>query len=215
MTDQEIFDHYIRMAETIGKMFSPLLETVVHDLRIPEKSIIYICNNHITGRKLGDSLTDLGLRRLIGDNVPDMLISYPNESPSGQRLKSSSLTIRNQEGKIIGAFCLNLALENFEQMKTVLDQFLIFTEPSDDIHFDKENFITSPVAEIRKAIDDFRQGENHTSYDLSKENKQKLIQYLYTRGYFNIRGAVAIIARQVGLTKASVYNYLKKIDKTR
>jgi len=206
-----IFDYHIRIAEMIGRMFEPILEVVVHDLRTPDRSIIYIYNSHITGRKKGEGSTDLGLRRLRKENVPDMLINYPNESPLGQRLKSSSLSIKNQEGEIIGSLCLNLSLANFEQMKSVIDNLLRFN--NQETIADKEDFITSPAIEIKKAIQEFRLREIGNSENLSKDDKKKLIQILYDKGYFNIRGAVSIIAMQLNLTRASIYNYLKKISK--
>ena len=52
--DDAILQRYVQLARVLGRMFAPFLETIVHDLRQPESSIICIFNSHVTGRKVGD-----------------------------------------------------------------------------------------------------------------------------------------------------------------
>ena len=41
----------IPIAETIGKTFGNRCEVVLHDLTIPEKSVVYTVNGDVTGRR--------------------------------------------------------------------------------------------------------------------------------------------------------------------
>ena len=45
-----------QIAQALAAQFGPNCEVVIHDLvaKDPEKSIVYIVNGHVTGRKMGD-----------------------------------------------------------------------------------------------------------------------------------------------------------------
>ena len=47
-----------QIAAALAAQFGPSCEVVVHDLtaKDPEKSIVYIVNSHVTGRRIGDGL---------------------------------------------------------------------------------------------------------------------------------------------------------------
>jgi len=61
--------------------------------------------------------------------------------------------------------------------------------------------------DIKDAIDRFLIQRNWTGRTLSNADKREVVGYLYRQGYFNQRGAVTIIARELGLSRPSVYNY--------
>ena len=114
--NDHIFDHYTRVGEIISEKFSPYLEVIIHDLRNPEHSIIAIFNSHITGRKIGDGTSDIGYKKLANE-LPDKIVNYENISPSGSKMKSSSLTIRDKHNKIIGSMAFNFDLAPFENIQ--------------------------------------------------------------------------------------------------
>ena len=202
-----ILKHYIHMAELLGEMFAPILEVVVHDLRHPDHSIIAISNGHITGRDVGGSATDLG-RRLMESDFPDKLINYSNESPSGGKLKSSSLAIRDEEGTLIGVVGFNLDITYFEQFDKFLKQFI--STRSSQYVTEAEHFgETSPSEDIRDAIHNYLVTRNWNAYTLSNTDKREVVEHLYREGYFKNRGAVSIIARELSLSRPSIYNYKK------
>ena len=122
MSNQLIFKRYIQMAEMLGKMFPGVLEIAVHDFADLDHSIIFIVNEHISGRQVGDGATELGLRRLLeNEEIPDSLTNYLNRNKHGRRLKSASLAIRNDQGGMIGALCLNFDTTPFEHIQHVLE----------------------------------------------------------------------------------------------
>ena len=123
--NKAIFDRYIQVANVLGQMFQNILEVVVHDFKDLDKAIIHIMNGHISGRSLGGPVSELNMHRLLGeDQFPDELVNYTSHNHRGQSLKSSSVAIRDQEGKIIGAFCLHFDISQFEQFQKFLDVFV-------------------------------------------------------------------------------------------
>jgi len=201
-----ILQHYTTMAEAIGKMMDPVMEVAVHDLRQPESSIIAIYNGHLTGREVGDGATDLGVRRLKGEDIPDKMIGYANETPDGTKMKSSSLAIRDDEGELIGALCLNLDVSYFEQYGKFIDQ-LISTHESEHLDDGEDFGATSPREDIQDAIDKIRISKGWMGQSLSNDQKRTVVEHLYRQGHFKKRGAVTIMADLLGLTRPSIYNY--------
>ena len=56
---------YMKMVDFLSNIFGSNTEIVLHDLSDYKKSIISIKNGHISGRKEGDSITDLLLKMII------------------------------------------------------------------------------------------------------------------------------------------------------
>lgn len=211
MDKKKIFQRYIDVAKVLGEMFAPVLETVVNDLSKPKHSIIAIFNGQVTGRKIGDGTTELGYRRIAKEDIPDLLINYTNESPDGRKLKCSSIAIRDENGKLLGSFCLNFDITYFSQMGTFLEQFITCTPNFFVSERDKFQGVPSPQEEIRNSVRSFLVKKNWQSRNnLAGFQKREVIRHLYREGHFNKRGAVTIVAKALAVTRPSVYSYLKE-----
>ena len=208
-TDREILAHYVKIGELLAEMFEPHLEVAVHDLRYPEHSIIAIFNGHITGRNIGEGTSDLGYEKVSG-KVPDKVVNYKNESPDGKPLKSSSLTIRNNKGDIIGSLGLNYDISVFDQFSNVLS---IFTNTNENtITHGKEAFFYGNTKEdIHIAINHYKISNGLTNKVLSRKDKHDVIRFLINGGHLNKRGAVAIIGEALSVTRPTVYKYINEI----
>ncbi|MDP6991671.1 MAG: PAS domain-containing protein [Candidatus Marinimicrobia bacterium] len=208
-TDREILAHYVKIGELLAEMFEPHLEVAVHDLRYPEHSIIAIFNGHITGRNIGEGTSDLGYEKVSG-KVPDKVVNYKNESPDGKPLKSSSLTIRNNKGNIIGSLGLNYDISVFDQFSNVLSIFTN-TEENTIIRGKEAFFYGNTKEDIHIAINHYKISNGLTNKVLSRKDKHDVIRFLIRGGHLNKRGAVAIIGEALSVTRPTVYKYIKEI----
>jgi len=211
MTDEQIFKHYINVAEILGEMFGPILEVIVHDLRKPEHSIIAIVNGHITGRNVGDGTSDLGVLRLRGE-VPDKIVGYENQSPSGEKLKSSTLAIRNSAGELLGSFSMNLQISYFDQFGKFIEQ-LISTHSNTFTPKKEQFYLFTPREEIKAAVQHFLVEHGLMGKPLNKAQKKEVVAYLHHEGHLNKRGVVTIISEELGVSRNTIYRYLKEIEK--
>ncbi len=204
--DREIIEHYIRTAEMLGKMFKPFLEVIVHDLKKPDQAIIAIFNGNITGRKIGDPTTDLGLKRLNND-VPDCIVNYTNMTESGVRLKSSSLVIRNKLNQVIGSLCLNFNVEPFHDFQSIMKDFLLVSNnPFID---EQEQFNTKEVnVDIEHSIKNYLTENAIKATNITKDHKMKIVQMLHKEGQFNKKSSVRLTAEILGVSKPTIYKYL-------
>ena len=100
-------DFYKRLAHAIALQFGDGCEVVVHDLQSadPDHSIVAIENGHVTGRKLGDGPSHVVLEALhAGPHKLEDRLSYLTKTATGKILKSSTVFIRDDGGRVIGIY---------------------------------------------------------------------------------------------------------------
>jgi predicted transcriptional regulator YheO len=207
--NREILEHYIKSGEVIAEMFAPYLEVIIHDLQTPEHSIIAIFNNHITGRKIGDGTSDIGYKKLE-DKLPDKIVNYNNQSPSGADLKSSSLTIRNRDDEIIGSMGLNFDLSSFVNVK---EFFEIFTKTFtlDNLPKQEEFFRWTVKDEIQQALNKYIASHDLQGKVLNRKDKLNVVAYMKKDGHIKKKGAISILSEMLAITRPTLYKYIKEV----
>ncbi len=208
MNHQKIFQRYIQISDLLGQMFPNILEVVVHDFHDIDHAIIYIVNGHISGRLVGDPTSELNIRRLVEEGqFPDFLVNFTSRNPRGQQLKSSSLAIRDDQGKLIGAMCLHFDVSQFEQFQRFL-QFFINTKVDATLGLNDFGAGLTLDEEINKEIEAWQLQKGIFTSQLTYKDKQAIVEHLFHKGFFNKKAAITLIANSLQLTRQSVYNYL-------
>jgi len=206
------------LVKALAKTLGESCEVVLHDFSDTEHSIIMIVNNYVTGRQVGDPLTDLGLRILrSGGCKDDTLVNYESTTKSGRKLRSTTVFIRDPKSKkLIGAICINFDLTDYEKMKRMWEDFCqtapLFKqiESEDKSKEINETFARNPKEILEEAI---KKGIKEIAKPLSSMNKDdriKLIRLLDKRGIFLIKGAIDEVAKELGISHYTIYNYLRE-----
>lgn len=206
MTENELLLRETRkIVEALGKMFAPCCEVVLHDLTHPDQAIMAIeCN--LSGRSIGEPATELGLARIKDSGFPDVIQNYPNQFPDGRAAKSTSIGIRNSRGQFIGALCLNLDVSLFGSMQQSLAKLI---SVNDDAVVLPETLRARSAEEIRAVINDYAAQRNQTARGLQANDKKNLVRDLNDRGYLQVKNAVPAVADCLGISRATVYNYMR------
>ena len=195
-------------------MFPNVLEATIHNFKDLDSAIIHIVNGHISGRELGCPASELHIRRLLEeDEFPDTIINFASRNSRGQQLKSSSLAIRDDEGKIIGAFCLHFDISQFEQFHQFLEHLMSSNVPS---FLGVNDFGAGQPhnEEIQDEINDWLVKKGLYASKLTYKDKRAIVEYLYDRGCFKKKGAIPSVAQSLQLTRQSIYNYIELSKKT-
>ncbi|WP_406277646.1 transcriptional regulator [Embleya sp. NBC_00896] len=209
-TSAEADEHLIREVESIavalGRMFPGLCEVVLHDLRDPQHAIRAIENN-LSGRKVGDSVTELGLARIEDPSYPSVIQNYPNQFPDGRPAKSTSIGIKNAAGEYVAALCLNLDVSVLSPVTLALSNLVA----TDTEHRDQslETLRDRNARELRRVVEELAAERAATPRSLSRESKKALVRQLHQEGHFDSRDAAQNIADLLGVSRATVYNYIK------
>jgi predicted transcriptional regulator YheO len=206
---KQFFESLVFIAQAIAQTFGSRCEVVVHDLADPEHSIVAIYGN-LTGRKVGGAVTDLGLSLLESGSTSESVLTYETHAPNGRRLKSTSVLLRDQNGRLFGAFCINLDSEVMLQAAEFLIE--LCKVPTNDTVIE-EHFSDDPVDVIAGIVNDelLKQGGMTDLHMLKREQRIRLVHALQERGVFNMRNAPTIVANLLGVSRFTIYNYLNEV----
>ena len=174
-------DHsLLKQIETIAKglsdTFAPFCEVVVHDLTHPEHSILAIHNN-LSGRKVGEPTTEMGLARISSPDFPALVANYANQFADGRPVKSTSIGIKDTSGQYVAALCLNVDMTLFRGMQSALAQFTSVENAPVEEHLEPSGLET-----IRLRIDRFAAKRATTARVLSSVDRNSVIQALRAEG---------------------------------
>ena len=196
-----------QMARAIAQQFGPNCEVLVHDLGTedPERSIIAIENGHISGRRLGDGPSHVVLEALKTD--PKLLedrLAYLTRTDDGKILKSSTVFLRDDEGKVSGIFAINY---DITMMKTMEEQLRLFTatdsngeEPQQIIH-NVNDLLEELIEQSAKLV-------GKPVAMMNKEDKVKAIGFLNDSGAFLITKSGQRVCNFFGISKYTLYSYI-------
>jgi len=203
--DDHLIAEAAKLVSAIGKMFAPFCEVVLHDLRTPEHAIVAIENN-LSGRRVGDATTNLGMRRITDTDFPDVIQNYLNTFPDGRPAKSTSIGIRNMQGRCIASICLNFEVGGFSTAHAQLGQFLAISTAQLST---PEQLAALTTDEIRQTITSYAARMGLAPAQLAKKDKRALVQELHQKGLFKLRNAITVTAQLLRVTRPTIYNYLK------
>jgi len=208
---------FIPLVKAIAKTFGKDCEVLLHDVSNLESSIVMIENGHVTGRKVGSPMTDLGLYFLKSDFFKDtkFIANYQTESKDGKKLKSTSIFIRDDKKKIIGFLCINYALDHLSELRKKIDDFCAVNKGLDNNVFNnegKEEIFTDNLDDLLdRLFIKAREKVGKPLEKMQKDDKLEVVRYLQKKGVFLIKGNIDNIARKLNVSRYTVYNYLSEI----
>ena len=203
-----------QLAKGVARQFGSNCEVVVHDLcaEDPERSVVVIENGHVSGRRLGDGPSHVVWEALKAD--PDSLedrLSYLTRTEDGKILKSSTMFIRNDEGKPIGIFAINYDITMMKLMEDTIQEFT-----RTDAAAQEPQTITHNVNDLlEELIKQSAQLVGKPVALMTKDDKIKAIRFLNESGAFTIMKAGQRVCNFFGISKYTLYSYIdeSKSDK--
>jgi predicted transcriptional regulator YheO len=175
----------------------------IHDITDPSRSIIWIAGN-VTGREIGDGLNDLQLEMLRRGRTQSVF-SYTAITKEGKTFKSAIIWLRTPEGEIFGAFCINMEITGIRKVMDFIQA--LAPDPLHVSEFHPYNLRDS----IADFLVDYETWTGIPIDDMNKDDRLDLVKYLDDRGVFHVRNAVGIVADRMGISRKTIYNYLKEI----
>ncbi|MFO7619973.1 MAG: helix-turn-helix transcriptional regulator [Bacteroidales bacterium] len=225
MADNRIADNlkpYLAIARMIGHSFGRNCEVVLHDLSIPQKSVIYVVNGHVTGRIIGQPFDHLlSIVLSSKDFKDDYLANYQTRAKDGRLIKSSTALIRDSRNYLIGALCINYDISMAQPFQEFINDFIA------------TNAQIKPTAEFSESISESVESvpESHDSItetttdlirriignaevkSMKRSVRISLIRFMEEKGVFMIKGSIDTVAELMGISKVTVYSYLDVVRK--
>ncbi|MTI80865.1 MAG: transcriptional regulator [Firmicutes bacterium] len=199
----------IPVAEGLVQTFGKSCEVAIHDLRVPENSLVFVAGT-VTSRKIGAPVTNIVLESLrkYGNSCQD-LIGYKNVTKDGRILKSSTIFVRDDDEKIIGCLCINYNISELIVHKNHMEQFMAFGEKFKSC--ETSEFFASDITEVlENMIEQVISKAGAPASSMQKDEKIDVVLELDSKGVFLIKGAVDKVAAMLGVSRYTIYNYLEE-----
>ena len=197
------------IAKGVAAQFGANCEVVIHEIspNSAEHSILAIENGHVTGRKVGDGSSQVVLEQIgktIDTETAEDRHSYLTKTPGGKLLKSSTVYIRDEQGKVAALFCINFDVTSLTVASNVLQELAapqdLQSAPeriSPNVNDVLDDLIEHSVRLIGKPVE-----------LMTKEDKMRAIRFLSERGALLITKSRDKIAKHFGISKYTLYSYL-------
>ena len=201
----------IPLVDGIASTFGKNCEVVLHDIRNPQSSVIAIANGHITGRSIGSPMTEYGLATLRKGQFDKPIVNYRKKTKEGKLLKSSSLFIKDEKGKLIGFLCINYDISELTIARNIINDFTNIIEDTDFDEYSGESFGSTVNEMLSSIVNKTLESVGKPVAFISKEEKVNIVQTLDQKGVFLIKGAIDYVAKVLCVSRYTVYNYLDEI----
>lgn len=194
--------NYISICEAISKLFYPNVEVVMHDLS--SKKLIYIANA-FSKRRVGDKMVN-ALEDIA--TIPENFIGpYEKINDDGKKLKAVSIILRDTQNLPIGMICINYNIDGVESLIDSLKALVGTTH--------RENTPSTLISQnwkehTNQTIEKFLQQKNISLQALTSSEKKELVAFLQHEGIFEIRNALSYVCSMIQISRATIYNWLKK-----
>lgn len=206
--DRAILESYKAALDGFSSYLGEGYEIVLHSLERYDQSVIKIVNGYHTGRTEGAPITDLALsmlEKIRSQEDAPQAITYFAKNRRGEPLKSATIPILGEGGRIIGLLCMNFYLNT--PFRQVLGNFLPQVIEGGEQHAETftdnvDELIGNTVAEVRQQV------EADDSVTASNKNKE-MIRRLEAKGIFNLKDGVAKAAELLRISKNTVYLHLR------
>lgn len=206
----------VPVVKLLGAMLGKDCEIVLHDVSGEEPFIVAIENGEVSGRDINSSMTDLGYFLMSSPEAEavDHVANYPSETETGKSLRSGVALIRDGDRKLVGFLCINCDMARGQVLKD-LGGFLTELQPLSfrGLEFERFSRVNDTSAEeiLEKVRHDLGKPLNY----LNRSERAQCIEMLDGYGFFNLKGAVRLLARKMGKSRYTLYADLRAFHSRR
>ncbi len=187
-------------------------EVVLHDLTHPEDSVVAI-EGDLTHRKVGAPATDLLLHLLREGAAAKDVVNYETRAAEGIVLRSSTLLLRDEGGLPVASLCINIDTK----VRDISDEKIRAAARADVLRRGggsvREVFSQNVEETLRNLVEEALRAVGASRYGVNKDQRLEIVRLLDERGGFMVRGAADYVAKQLKMSRASLYNYRKTLEK--
>lgn len=202
MSAQKFTQQYIPVIRGVVALFAPFVEVAIHDLITGKIMEIY---GNISNRNVGDQSPVTSLQ-IPAEKFPDVFDPYYETNWDGRKIKCTTVTVRDEHKKPVALICFNFDVSVFQNMQINLKTFL---EVKPETNNPVELYSGDWQTKIDTLIENFASTNKLLLGELNKKQKTELMEYLSKQGVFFMKNAAPYVANKLGISRATIYNYLK------
>lgn len=205
---QDEFTFFESLMKGLTAIFGTNCEVVLHDLTDSyESTVVMIENGHVTDRRVGDCGSNLGLEVLRGTVRNGDKYGYFTNTRDGRVLRSSSVYIRDDEGKVIGCLCVNFDVSNLMVADKTIRSLISNGEGEKEEEFFVNDVNQLLDALLQKAMEEVGKPVSY----MTRDDKIRVVKYLDQKGAFLITKSGNRICQFLDISKFTLYSYLDEV----
>lgn len=219
---KEKLQRFVPLVDFFGEALGPSTEIVLHDLTVPDKSIVAIANGHISGRKIGGPVTNLALMFMkqgdAGDG--DAATGYRAVNASGRVCRSSSYFIRDDDGELYGMLCVNVDLTEITAAQEataslpggLIRDMIPVQQGNPKGNKEVLENLKSTLPNLLDSMLDAAVGTHAIApKQMGADERISVVSDLEDAGFFLLKGGIASAAERLGVSEPTIYRYLVKV----
>lgn len=206
---------YSDIAEFLGNVLGPDYEIILYDLN----HILMIINGDISGLKKGAPISNV-MRNILQKKISarrKWTVHYRALSGNGKILRCSTIYIKSETGKLLGAININFDDNRYRELSAMVFSLCHpDSYASDNISIEIRGNEQELLSEnISTAIDDIlkRIDIKLPLNKLTHLERLDIIRQLYQKGMFSMKGALKAVAMKLSCSPASMYRYLNIVKR--
>ncbi len=211
-TADAVFAALAPVIDGIVATFGRSCEVVLHDYRDQEHSVVAVAGS-VTGRTIGDAMSEIGLRVLAAGPDARNEVGYVTRAQDGRVLKCTTLPLRDVDGTLIGALCINIDLSAINRATGVLSDLLGLSAPEETSPVVTTNFSGDLEQVVESLVERAERAHAVPVAALGRDERLALVRSLNEAGVFGLRGAPGRIAKRLGISRTGLYNDLAELKK--
>ncbi len=199
-----------KVMDALEQHFGSHCEIVLHDLtREYDHTIVDIRNGHITGRKVGDCGSNLGLEVLRGTVVNGDRFNYITHTQDAKILRTSSIYFRDENGRVVGSLCINSDI-------TESVRYEAYLHAANNYSLEAASGKTEVFAtDVKQLLEHFlMEGQKligKPAMLMNKNERAQFLQYLDQNGVFLITKSSERVCEFLGISRYTLYACLDKL----
>ena len=205
--DKKMMDFLTRLSRGLAAQFGENCEVVVHDIKPGDEtisSISLIENGHVTGRNVGDGPSQAVIDALTEGGAVEDRLSYFTKTDDGKILRSTTIYIKNDEGRVEGVFSINFDITYLALAENAIRSFTGTV--------DSKNSAPKITSDVESLLDDLIEQSVRLVGKpvalMTKDDKIKAIRFLNDTGAFLITRSGDKVASYFNISKFTLYNYI-------
>lgn len=152
----------------------------------------------------------------------DSVVNYRALLPSRERLRASTMFLKNDDGSLAGFLTINVRVESLLKVRDMLDALINGEDlpgrtarrphaaNSQPELLNRYEGVTVMVEDIIHAVtDEYLARFGVPAERLTSAERQKIVQELDQRGVFLVKGSIAEVAKRLGCSEVTIYRYLQ------
>ncbi len=212
MEKQKCLESLIRLAEGISLIFGNNCETIVHEFKDGHMINHAIFNGHVSGRSSGSNVSIFSQSTMETEHLSvDDSVNYTNQLVhlnGGRIIKSSTFFFKDEDYTF--ALGINYDITVMSKMENILSSMLV---SQGDLF---ETMSLTPLPENDDPLENLYvsalRTANKDPNSLKKQDRLTIVRILQENNYFHLQGSVPFLSEKLGVSKYTIYKYLKELE---